>query len=125
MELDTIIKKYDMSLLLTFGSYNTDRYTKDSDIDLAYISKRALTVEEKINMLEDMVNYFRRDGIDLIDLSKVEPVLGYEVASNANILYEENESFLKFRLKAAARYADTKRLRELRKKYLFEHAGLM
>jgi len=42
MQLDEIIEKYSIDLLLVFGSYNTDRYNKNSDIDLAYSTKRVL-----------------------------------------------------------------------------------
>ncbi len=124
-QLKDIILKYDISLLVTFGSYNTDRFTQDSDIDTAFISKRKLMSNEKLHLLEDLVFYFRRDRIDLVDLSKSEPLLSYEIACNSRIIYEENSSYLFFKLKASSRYADTKSIRGLRKAYLMEQTSLM
>jgi len=42
----------------------------------------------------------------------------FEVATNGKVLYEENDSFLRFKLKASARYADTGHLRRMRREYL-------
>lgn len=45
LTIEDIANKYSLSLLLTFGSYNTERYTKDSDIDVGFISKVILDVD--------------------------------------------------------------------------------
>ncbi|HBN96943.1 MAG TPA: nucleotidyltransferase domain-containing protein [Firmicutes bacterium] len=113
-----IVQDYDLVLLVTFGSYKTERFTDRSDIDVGYVSRSPLDVREQLGLLGDLVVLFKRDGIDLVDLSRANPLLLYEVASNSRVLYEEEDSYLKFKLKASARYADTKFLRQLRKEYL-------
>ncbi|NSW92053.1 MAG: nucleotidyltransferase domain-containing protein [Firmicutes bacterium] len=124
MELNDIVAKYNLYLLLTFGSYNTDRFTENSDIDLAYLSNRRLNVEEEMELLKDMVVYFKRDGIDLVNLTKADPLLAFQIACNSKVLYEENNSFILFKMKASAIYADTKHLRVLRRKFLQEQLKL-
>jgi predicted nucleotidyltransferase len=120
MELMPLIKKYDINLLLTFGSYQTERFTKDSDIDLAYLAKRNFGPEEELQLLNDFILLYRRDRIDLVNLEKASPLLMYETATHGRVLYEENDSFLRFKLKASARYADTEHLRRMRRSYLNE-----
>ncbi len=118
MEIMPLIKKYDIKLLLTFGSYLTERFTKDSDIDLAYLAKRNLGPEEELELLKGFILLYRRDRIDLVNLRKASPLLMYETATNGRVIYEENDSFLYFKLKASARYADTEHLRRMRRNYL-------
>lgn len=116
--LGRIIEDYDLALLLTFGSINTDRFTGKSDIDIGYLSRTSLEPAKQLALLGDLVRLFGRDRVDLVDLSRANPLLLYEVAYNSKVLHEENDSYLKFKLKASARYADTKFLREQRKNYL-------
>lgn len=47
----------------------------------------------------------------------------YEIACNSRALYEEDNYYLKFKIKASTRYADTKFLRDARRKYLEEQIG--
>ncbi|NJD03876.1 MAG: nucleotidyltransferase domain-containing protein [Ruminiclostridium sp.] len=125
MDINEIIKKYSIKLLLTFGSYNTDRFTEHSDIDVAFLSVRTLTTDEELQLLSDLFTYFRRDGIDLVNLAKAVPLLTYEIACNSHVLYEENNFYIKFKMKASARYADTKFLREARKNYIREQIDMI
>lgn len=118
MDFSPLIKEYDIHLLLAFGSYQTERFTKDSDIDLGYLAKRDFTPEEELRLLKDLVLLYRRDRIDLVNLVKASPLLMFETATHGRVLYEENDSFLRFKLKASARYADTAHLRRLRQSYL-------
>jgi urease accessory protein UreH len=65
-----------------------------------------------------MIFIFHRDRIDLVDLNKASPLLMLEIATKGRVLYEEKDGFLRFKLKASARYADTRKLRRLRQDYL-------
>lgn len=125
MDLNEIVNKYNLKLLLTFGSFGTERFTQHSDIDVAYFSKRVLTAEEELQMMCDLIMYFERDKIDLVNLAKAVPLLMYEIACNSRVLYEEDENLLKFKMKASARYADTRYLRNARRKYLQEQIDSM
>jgi predicted nucleotidyltransferase len=118
IEILDIVEKYNISLLVTFGSFNTERFTEESDIDVAYISKTSLDSEQEMQLLCDLILYFQRDKIDLVNLSKAVPLLMYEIACNSQVLYEEDDSYLRFKMKASARYADTKFLRDMRREYL-------
>ncbi|HZJ84692.1 MAG TPA: nucleotidyltransferase domain-containing protein [Syntrophomonadaceae bacterium] len=116
--LDRIIKKYKIILLVTFGSYNTGKFTINSDIDIAFKSQNPLSMQEKIELIGELADYFKWDKIDLVDVDIVNPLLLYEIACDGKVMYEEHNSFLKFKLYASSRYADTRHLRIARKRYL-------
>jgi uncharacterized protein len=125
MDLEEIVQKYNIELMLTFGSYGTDRYRADSDIDIAFQSNYALSLNEELSLLYDLTAYFKKDRIDLVNLGKADPLLLYEIACHAKPAYEKGESFLRFKLKASARYADTKFLRAGRRQWLNEQLELL
>lgn len=124
MNIKELVKKYDLLLLLTFGSYGTDRFNRNSDIDVGYLSKRTLSIDEEMQLLHDLVMLFNRDKIDLVNLKKALPLLIYEIACKSNVLYEENNSYIQFKMRASARYADTQILRDARRKYIEEQFTL-
>lgn len=118
MNLKPIIDKYNIILLVTFGSFGTPRFNSNSDIDIAFKSKEELSNDEKLNLIKGFIDYFKRDNIDLVDIRRASPLLLYEIACNGKVLYEDNNSFLHFKLHASFRYSDTKHLRKARKAYL-------
>lgn len=40
-----------------------------------------------------------------------------EVACNSQVIYEHNDSYLKFKIKVGARYVYTKHIRDMRRQY--------
>lgn len=120
LDIHEIARKYDIELLLIFGSYSNGRSNARSDIDIAFLSAKDLKVEEELELLKDLIYYFGRDNIDLVNLRKATPLLLYEIASNSKVLYERDDGYLKFKIRAGARYADTKHLREKRREFLDE-----
>jgi len=113
-----IIKKYEINLLIIFGSYVDGSNTDNSDLDLAYMSKILLGQKEELCLLEDMVKHYRIGRLDLINLRKASPTLKYEVSTKGKLLYGTEIDFLKFQLYAAGRYADSYFLRKDREEYL-------
>jgi len=89
--LHTIVEKYNMKMLVYFGSYQTEYYNKDSDIDIAFLTARPIALDDQISLLEDIIHFHRKSEIDLVDLRKADPVLRYEVALNGRVLYEKEE----------------------------------
>ena len=125
MKLEEIVKKYNLKLVLTFGSYGTERFGTHSDIDIAYESDREISMDEQMLLLSDLILYFKRDKIDMVSLKNAGPLLLYEVACNSRVVFEVDNSYLKFKLKASSRYADTRFLREARKLWLNQQIELL
>lgn len=120
---EKIINKYGITLLIVFGSFAEGTTHKDSDFDLAYMSRDLLTKETELILLEDLIKYYRKGDID--NLKKATPPLKLEVASKGKLIYGTEEDFLKFQLYAVACYADTKFLRQEREDYLRERMKMI
>ncbi|MEJ6952369.1 type VII toxin-antitoxin system MntA family adenylyltransferase antitoxin [Natronospora cellulosivora (SeqCode)] len=115
-----IIKKYKIKLLVLFGSYADNSNKPDSDLDLAYISEDLLNKDEELSLLHDLISFYQKGELDVVDLTKASPTLKLEVANKGKLLYGSGEEFLKFQLYAASRFADSKFLRIDRENYLKE-----
>ncbi|MDK2902181.1 MAG: uncharacterized protein PWQ93_100 [Clostridiales bacterium] len=120
MNIESIAEKFALKLLILFGSYGTDRCTPDSDIDLAFLSRMALSTDEQMNLINDLVAYFKSCNIDLVDLARAEPLLLYQVAKYGRVIFGTEIDFIEFKCYASFRYADTAHLRRLRRIYLDE-----
>jgi predicted nucleotidyltransferase len=108
-KIEPIIKKYNLELLLYFGSYGTEFYHRESDIDIAFLSTENLAPEKKLSLLEDLIKYHKKSEIDLVDLRIAEPVLRYEIALHGRVIYEKEENlFEKYRLFYIKRFYELK-----------------
>ncbi|NLM28802.1 MAG: DUF86 domain-containing protein [Clostridiaceae bacterium] len=90
--LNEIVKKYNIELLVYFGSYGTEFYNNESDIDIAFLSADHLSIQEKLELLEDLIHYHKKSEIDLVDLRTADPVLRHEIAVNGRVLYEKEKN---------------------------------
>jgi uncharacterized protein len=88
-----ITEKYKIKMLIYFGSYHTEYFNYESDIDIAFLSSGALDSSEQLQLLEDLIIFHRKSEIDLVDLQKADPLLRYEVAVNGKVFYEEEPDF--------------------------------
>ena len=90
--INEIVEKYNLKLLVYFGSYGTEYYNNESDIDIAYLSDNDLSFEEKISLLEDLIKFHKKSEIDLVDLKSAEPILRFEIAKNGRAFYEKEDN---------------------------------
>ncbi|TDO83350.1 nucleotidyltransferase-like protein [Halanaerobium saccharolyticum] len=113
-----IIEKYNIELFIVFGSYAENVNKPESDLDLAYKSSKILAEEKELELLKKLSQFYQRGDLDLVNLAKAEPVLKVEVAKKGRLLYGSEKKFEEFSIYAAAIYADTKFLRDDRRKTL-------
>lgn len=107
-KIKEIAKKYNLNLVLLFGSQvkNKKYLHRESDFDIAYLSRRELTGKEIIDLNCDFIDFFHCDRIDLVDLKKDNPLLKYEIAQNSKLLYGEEMDYLEFKATAFKSYID-------------------
>lgn len=86
--IDQIAENFGVEFLIYFGSFQTEYYNSESDIDIAFLTARPLSFERKIHLLEELILFHRKSEIDLVDLRTAEPLLRYEVARSGRVLYE-------------------------------------
>jgi uncharacterized protein len=115
--------KYPLELLYIFGSMARGDQHKNSDIDIAFRSKRPLTAKEELNLSLDLKKLLPTDNrpIDLVDLNNSTPLLSYLVATQGKKLYgapSKDDNFYRSSLK---RFIDAKPLFDLTDHYVRSH----
>ncbi len=106
--IEAIGEEYGLEFVVTFGSYGTERFTDESDIDIAFHAIRTLDRLEEEKLMVDMILYFKRDKIDLINLRTAPILLKKEVASKGRVLYEKELAFLRFQSKVYKLFQEMK-----------------
>lgn len=118
-EINNFLDKYNVSSMLTFGSFNNDNFTEESDIDIAIIGKENINLDEILE-IELFLERILSKEIDVIDLrskalnvflkinvlnegriiySKDDNIILEEYKEEIDRIYKENEDFFWFRRK--------------------------
>lgn len=107
-----------LKLAIRFGSTVEGRARSDSDVDIAVLAERELTLAEQSEVVAALAQRFQfpEDRIDLVDLQNASPLLQHEVAEKGELLEGDPDDFLHFRVLAWKLYQDTARLRRAREK---------
>ncbi|TAN58362.1 nucleotidyltransferase domain-containing protein [Patescibacteria group bacterium] len=114
-----IAKKYNLSLVVLFGSQAQKTVHKHSDIDLAYFSDKPLEIQKESQLICDFMTIFKIDDIDLVSLRSAPSLLLKNIIDSGAVLYEARSSFFnELQIYAIRKYFDEKRLRDLRSDYL-------
>lgn len=117
--VSTIAEKYRLSLVLLFGSQASGKTHKQSDIDIAVLSEKELSLREMGELTLVFVQALKTNDIDLVDLKTAPPLLLKQVAANAVLLYESKPLvFSTFRVYALKRYMEARPLFKLREEAL-------
>ncbi len=91
VDINELVAKFGLTLLVYFGSYGTPSYRETSDIDIAFLSEQTLDGKAKLELLHDLIVVHQKSEIDLVDLRTAEPILRCEIALKGRNLYEKEE----------------------------------
>lgn len=72
-----------------FGSSQHGRARADSDIDVALLTTRDLTLEERVRLQIDLEDALEHDRVDVVLLNRANPVLQFEALKGTNILCKD------------------------------------
>lgn len=76
----------DIKLVLVFGSVASGKATSASDLDIAVLAKKPLSVQKKVSLINALAESFGRP-VDLVDLSQAgEPLLGQILQHGRRVL---------------------------------------
>jgi predicted nucleotidyltransferase len=105
----------ELDLVVLFGStLRADR--KPQDLDLALKGARRLDLLQATNRFAVLLG---RNDVDLVDLSRAEPLLLMRVATEGMPLFDRTGAELNvLRSLAARRFADTRKFRDAERDYL-------
>lgn len=109
-EYAKLAKKYDLKLMVLFGSHAKGNIRPDSDVDIAIYPVKELTPKQEQAIYNDLINLFSRDDVDVVNLKRTRDVLiRYEIFTIGKPLYEaEPNLFSKVRMRSWFEYHDFK-----------------
>lgn len=96
-----LAEKYNLKLVVLFGSRVTGRVHEESDYDVAYLSERELSLFEQGEFMGDLMPVFKiKDErlVNIVDIKTVGPLMLYSITQKGILLFERDSSSF-FRLK--------------------------
>lgn len=82
----------DIATVYLFGSYGTELYDPErSDIDLAIIYSRDLTLKEEMLIDAEITLIFESDNVDVVNLNKARVDISYQVLATGKLIYERDK----------------------------------
>lgn len=114
--LGGLANKYELKLVILFGSRVSGRTRRESDYDIAYVSERELTLEEEGRIILDLMPILRAKDERLINLVNTKiagPLMLHSITSKGRVLYERKpSSFFRLKLYAWKVFVDTQLFRD-------------
>lgn len=106
--INKIAQKYNLELILLFGSRVSGKIHADSDVDIAVLPKsnKDFGFEKYSSLISDFSGAFFGKKIDLSFINQANPLLLKKISENALPLFGSNEKFIEFKLKAFKYFQD-------------------
>jgi len=111
-----LAERYQLRLVLLFGSQATGLTHPQSDVDIGFLAERPIEdYTTRFNMEEEVRHIFNRGDLELVDLSATTPLLQRNASRDGVLLYEsEKGNFVRFQVIALRQFIETAPLRRLR-----------
>ena len=120
-KLKKVARRYNLDLIVLFGSHAKGRARKGSDVDVAVRARKRRwgDADWELGLVSDLTAALESAGeVDVAFLNGADPILLFEVASDGMPLFEaEPAGFAQFRSYAARVYDDNRKWRERRRRY--------
>jgi len=114
-----VAKKYSLKLLLLFGSRVFGKTHRESDFDVAYLSKKNLGLEKEAKLICDLMPVFGSEAVDLTNISRAAPLLLKEIFDKHDTLFSKDPKiYFQYKVYASKKYLEAKPLFGLREKYI-------
>lgn len=114
-KIKELAQKYNLKLILLFGSQALKKTHRESDVDLAFLSGENLSFEEETLLNTEFCGILKTDRVDTVNLRKAPPLLLKEILDNCRILYrKEKLDFSFFEALVLQKYFEAKPLFQFR-----------
>jgi predicted nucleotidyltransferase len=130
-KLQEIAKKFELVLIILFGSYARGHANPESDVDIAVLTKlrehdwqeevhrRGRLFDWEFDLIRDLVFALDCGNLDIVFINSANPLLMFEIATDGIPLYEADEGkFQDFQIYAAKRHHDAFKIYRLEQLYL-------
>ncbi|KRQ87802.1 Nucleotidyltransferase domain protein [Caloramator mitchellensis] len=116
--IDKLLSNFDIKLIYIFGSYAKGINKKDSDLDIAVLMGE-YTPLDKLNLIGELMDIFKRDDIDLAILNDANEVLKFQVIKYGKNVYKvSEEERVLFEARAMDEYMDMEFFRRRQKEIM-------
>lgn len=106
-------------MALLFGSRAKGQERADSDFDIAYLSEKKLDLMDEAKLVCDLIEIFRSDKIDIVNIRKAPPLLMKHIFDNNKILFcVDRKIYDSYRTYSLKRYIEAKPLFDLKSEQL-------
>lgn len=126
-EIDPIARKYNLLLVILYGSQASGRTCKESDIDIAVLGTRPIAFENLIDLNNEFAEIFKVKEIDVKSLHNTNSLFRYQVMSKGVLLYGKSYDYNSFKSYAFRDYYDSQdllRLKEVLIKKRLQNLGV-
>ncbi|MFH1392703.1 MAG: nucleotidyltransferase domain-containing protein [bacterium] len=113
-----IAKRYNLEMVLLFGSQINGKARPDSDLDIAVLDNKPETYQRFGNLFNLFSRIFSGFNIDLRLIKNSEPVLLFSVFNDGQLLYGDTQKYFNYKAFAYKNYVDSKPLFELKQRLL-------
>ncbi len=123
--LEQLFSDHGVVLAYLFGSEAEDRAGPLSDLDIAVLLdpevRREKWSDVQLNLMNELMDLFDRNEVDLVVLNRATPVIAQQVAQHGQVLFEAHPGArVEFQVTALRRYVDTEPLRRIQDRSLYE-----
>ncbi len=98
--IEIIKSNVDVELIYIFGSYGTERYNSESDIDIAFSGKREISKEIMKKIWYELVDKLGHE-IDLVDINNCGLIIKKEIILKGRLIFEREKGLsekMKYRI---------------------------
>lgn len=118
-EVKKLADKYNLSLVLLFGSQADGKTHSESDFDVSYLADTSLSFDEEVAINSCLIEVFKNNNVQLVNIKKASPLLQKRMVDNCVVLFERKEGvFSELYVYIAQLFSEAKILFDLRKDYL-------
>ena len=123
LKIKELAEKYNLTLVVLFGSQPTGAVHTKSDVDIAALGANSL---DRFALANDLDKVFERNDVEVIDMNGASPTMMYVLVRDGKLLYENTiGAFMKWKFYAIREWINTAWLRKLSDKKLIEWARVV
>lgn len=96
-KLKVCLREYDeLVAAWLFGSQATGRVRPGSDVDVAVLGYRPLTLDERLSLQIDVEQALQQPRVDLVDLRRASPILQFEALHGVRLFVRSPQEVAEF-----------------------------
>jgi predicted nucleotidyltransferase len=117
--LEQVCRRYNVALLVQFGSTVSGNVHEHSDLDLAaLVGGDPASRDARIDLYVDLAPLFPGRDVDLALINTADPLFLKKILEHGRLLYGSSRRFAELRVYAYRRYQDHKRFLAVERRYV-------